>query len=801
MRQDVTVDTAPSTTAAARPWWPMPRRDNRGRERVRRPGDALLLFGAISLFIILALRATEVSVAGENVFVLVHGLPEGLNGIFTFFYGFGSLWVVPIVAVVALLLRNVLLAVTLALSGLAAAGAAHLLQSWLDTAHSTTLASDLAAAGVIPSFPLVRVAIVAALATAAGPYVIRPVRIAAWVVALLVGTAGMYLALGLPGDVAGGIVLGFAVARIVFLALGAPAGRPTASQVQLALTELHIDAVEVVESDEPLTGAVEMLAMTTDGRHLVVRVLGRDQRDASFLAKSWRWLTQKDYQPNLFVTRVNEVEHEAYVTLLAERAGASVPDVVVAGAAGADAAMLVESYPSGRPLHLLTAREVTPEVIADVWQTLARLQAAGIAHGHPCAERFIIKADGGVCLTDFSAAAAGASPDNLHRDVAELLATTAVLVGAEVAVAAAIAAVGADAVKGALPFVQPVVISRETRAAIGRHSKLLEEVRTTAATTIGEKPPELQPLRRITIGGLLMAVFTFVAIYVLLGQIGELSGLGDVLSTAEWGWVFIGFFFSLFTYPASAIALLAALPNRMPFGPVTELQLATKFTNLVTPAEVGSAAMNIRFLQGQGVDAATAVTSGVAISFLSTVAQVLLFTVCLLATGGEWSTQGLPDGIGLVILIVVIVLGIGAAIVARVPKVRRMVAPQARKVWNQITHLAKSPGRTLTIVASGLIGGVLYALCLGACLRAYGGHLSLAMLIVINSSASTVANLAPVPGGMGVAEAGLVAGMTAAGIDSSTAVAAVMTHRLITFWLPPFFGWLAIRDLAHRKFI
>ena len=151
--------------------------------------------------------------------------------------------------------------------------------------------------------------------------------------------------------------------------------------------------------------------------------------------------------------------------------------------------------------------------------------------------------------------------------------------------------------------------------------------------------------------------------------------------------------------------------------------------------------------------------------------------------------------------LVVIVLGIGAAIVARVPKVRRMVAPQARKVWNQITHLAKSPGRTLTIVASGLIGGVLYALCLGACLRAYGGHLSLAMLIVINSSASTVANLAPVPGGMGVAEAGLVAGMTAAGIDSSTAVAAVMTHRLITFWLPPFFGWLAIRDLAHRKFI
>jgi undecaprenyl-diphosphatase len=47
----------------------------------------------------------------------------------------------------------------------------------------------------------------------------------------------------------------------------------------------------------------------------------------------------------------------------------------------------------------------------------------------------------------------------------------------------------------------------------------------------------------------------------------------------------------------------------------------------------------------------------------------------------------------------------------------------------------------------------------------------------------------------------LVAGLTAAGVDSSTAVAAVLTHRLITFWLPPMFGWLAIRDLSHRKYI
>ena len=73
---------------------------------------------------------------------------------------------------------------------------------------------------------------------------------------------------------------------------------------------LHIDVVDVVEADSQLTGAVEMMAVTTDGRHLVARVARPGPaHDASLLAKTWRWLTQKDFQPNLFVTRVNEVEH------------------------------------------------------------------------------------------------------------------------------------------------------------------------------------------------------------------------------------------------------------------------------------------------------------------------------------------------------------------------------------------------------------------------------------------------------------------------------------------------------------
>jgi uncharacterized membrane protein YbhN (UPF0104 family) len=54
---------------------------------------------------------------------------------------------------------------------------------------------------------------------------------------------------------------------------------------------------------------------------------------------------------------------------------------------------------------------------------------------------------------------------------------------------------------------------------------------------------------------------------------------------------------------------------------------------------------------------------------------------------------------------------------------------------------------------------------------------------------------------MGVTEAGLIAGLAAAGIPPDQAVAATMTHRFLTFWIPPIGGWFALRDLTESKYV
>ena len=57
---------------------------------------------------------------------------------------------------------------------------------------------------------------------------------------------------------------------------------------------------------------------------------------------------------------------------------------------------------------------------------------------------------------------------------------------------------------------------------------------------------------------------------------------------------------SALTYVASAIALIGAVPGRVPFGPAVLTQGASSFINRVSSANVGGMALNARFLQKTG---------------------------------------------------------------------------------------------------------------------------------------------------------------------------------------------------------
>ena len=61
-------------------------------------------------------------------------------------------------------------------------------------------------------------------------------------------------------------------------------------------------------------------------------------------------------------------------------------------------------------------------------------------------------------------------------------------------------------------------------------------------------------------------------------------------------------------------------------------------------------------------------------------------------------------------------------------------------------------------------------------------------LILANTVVSMFAGFMPVPGGMGVAEAGYTAALVALGVPNAAAMSTAIAFRLVTFYLPPIWG-------------
>jgi uncharacterized protein (TIRG00374 family) len=143
--------------------------------------------------------------------------------------------------------------------------------------------------------------------------------------------------------------------------------------------------------------------------------------------------------------------------------------------------------------------------------------------------------------------------------------------------------------------------------------------------------------------------------------------------------------------------------------------------------------------------------------------------------------------------------------VVLVPKLRRwivgVVRPQLAAATGNLKAIARDPRKLGHLFVGNLLSQVLFATALSICLHAYGESASLPALILINTMASLFGGLAPVPGGMGVVEASLIAGLTAYGIPSSEAAAAVLTYRMCTSYLPPAWGYPSLVWLRKRAYL
>jgi uncharacterized protein (TIRG00374 family) len=307
-------------------------------------------------------------------------------------------------------------------------------------------------------------------------------------------------------------------------------------------------------------------------------------------------------------------------------------------------------------------------------------------------------------------------------------------------------------------------------------------------------------LERIRLRTLATMVATVVAAYLLTGELARES-LSSVLHSADWRWTFAALALSAVTYAGAALSLTGFVTERLSFGLTVLVQLAGSFVTLVTPAAVGGAALNIRYLQRRKISAANAAASvGVSqvVAFVLHISLLVIF-IALTGTNESKSPIKVPVAAYFVLAGLVVVAGVVAALPAGRRLLRARVVPTINQVLPQLLQMAQHPRKLAQGIGGALLLSAAYIGCLDVCIHAFGGSVGIAGVAVVYLTGSAIGSLVPTPGGLGAVEAALSAGLTAAGLPGAVALSSVLLYRLLTFWLPVPIGWVALRYLERRQ--
>ncbi|WP_425578161.1 flippase-like domain-containing protein [Streptomyces albiaxialis] len=665
------------------------------------------------------------------------------------------------------------------------------------------------------------------------------------------------------------ILIGWTVAYGTLYAVGTPNVRPTGQTLLAGLRRVGFKPVSALRVEDPSDAdrrdhndrGRRYRVTLEDGPPLDVTVVDREQQAQGFFYRVWRRLALRGITQRRSLQSLRQaLEQEALLAYAAISAGANAPRLIATSELGPDAVMLVYEHIGGRSLDSLPDEEITDELLRTAWHQVKALQSRRIAHRRLVGDALLVDRSGAVYLTDLRGGEIAAGDLVLLMDIAQLLTTLGLRVGAERAVATAVEVMGPDTVADSLPLLQPIALSRSTRTTLRRLAKeraqrereavieasrankeakakeheeaggepgsraerktlraakhaekkaidealeeareedLLAQIRQQVLLMRPQAPIEPARLERIRPRTLVSFIAGTLAAYFLLTQLSQVP-LDKVLK-ANWAWVGGAVAFSSLTYLCAAMSLLGFVPEKVSFWRTVQAQIAGSFVKLVAPAAVGGVALNARFLQRSGVRPGHAVASVGASQLFGLGSHITLLLLFGYITGTEHTPTLSPSRTVIAGLLTAAVL---VLIVTAVPALRRFVSERVRSLFAGVVprmlDVVQRPQKLLTGVLGMLLLTLMFVMCLDACVRAFGYQASYASLAVVFLTANALGSAAPTPGGLGAVEAALIGALIAFGVPKEVATPAVLLFRLMTLWLPVLPGWLSFTHLTRK---
>ena len=321
--------------------------------------------------------------------------------------------------------------------------------------------------------------------------------------------------------------------------------------------------------------------------------------------------------------------------------------------------------------------------------------------------------------------------------------------------------------------------------------------------------------RRIVLAVLAVAVLAAIVIISRHTLMESVTSLGDL----DWVWFLAAIgceAVSLTAFGLSRRRLLRAEGDPATFGSVMAVTYAGNALSMSLPfaGTQLAAVFTYRQFRRHGVGSAITLWALAVSAILSTSALALVLVAGALAGGASAASAA-----SLALAAVFVVPAVAVLLALRYQRVRaalNQVVARLIGVSQRIFHRPRfDPNgveafldrvasiklpwpRYAEVFALAVINWVADCGCLACAILATGSRVPWHGLVLAYGAGAAVGSTGVTPGGFGVVELTLTAALAAVGLGARQALTAVLTYRLINFWLILIGGWIAVIVLTHR---
>lgn len=740
------------------------------------------------------------------IFRFFNELPGFLTPIFVLISLFGTLGFVAVATLIALIRKHYSHAIKFLLAG----SGAWLITKWLKSFEIRLRPSELLPnvnlrenLDSIVGYPSGHAAVVTALGVVAYMYTPKKFHpFITWTI-ILVCISRIYLGMHFPMDLVGGFGVGLTIASIINYSFGDTQGKYVPAKIiKSKLSDLNISIKSIERASLDARGSTPFLVKVNKGPDLFVKVVDKSNNVADWLFKLSRKVLYRRLEDEApFLTPKRQLEHEAYVAGLALSNGNQTPKIRGIIHIKEDMWAMAQEMIPGKSLDKISGDRITPKLLDEIWRQVKILHNAKIIHRDLRAANIFLDNNEQPWIIDFGFSEASVGKYAFYRDTVELIASLSLIADPDDVIRSAKKSIGKDELINALPYLDYASLSGATTELLKKRKGRLNEIKRALLASVDYKQLKKAKVKRVDLKSLLYIIMIGLALYVFIPQIGDLSESINSISSANLGMLLFAIILSTLSYFTATFVykFLSYLP--LGYFKTLVICIATSFTNRLLPASTGGIATNIRYLQKSGYDTTQASSITALNNLVGLIGHLtILFVVAGLSNTSLRDIIEIPVSRGVVVIAGLIVVALIVAIIA-IKNLRKQTGKIIDSVKIDLTKLFEHPDRFLFALISAMLTTSFYSMCLYVCAHAVGVDISVLEAFFVFTIGITAASVTPTPGGIGGAEAGLIAGFASIGIGADQGLTITLIYRLITFWLPILPGFIAFHYANKKQFL